>query len=76
MQHGVVDDVREVVVDQFIHDLAPAAVAANHAGIFQYPQMLADQRLREAQLADEFVHALALLLQLYFWLAAVLRLWS
>ena len=42
---AVDDDMRQVVVDEFVQHLAARPLAVHHPGRFEDPQMLADQRL-------------------------------
>ena len=57
VRDGVDHDVRQVVVDQRVHDLPAAALAAHDPRRLEHPQVLADQGLGTAERVDEIVHA-------------------
>src|SRR3954468_9307347 len=55
--YGVLHDVRDVLVGEPIGNLAAAADALNEVRATQDTKVLADQRLREPERLDDFVHA-------------------
>ncbi len=64
MRDRVDDDVRQVMVDQPIEDLATRPFTGDHARRLEDFQMLAHQRLWYAERVDQFVHAALRLAQL------------
>jgi hypothetical protein len=62
--HGVLDDVRDVVVGESVGDLASASDTLDQVGTAQHSKVLADEWLGEAQRFDQFVDASLLVGQL------------
>lgn len=57
MRRGIHNDVRQVLVDEAVDDFASVPLAVDDPGGLQHAQVLADQRLGDAEGVDEFVHA-------------------
>ena len=46
---------RDVVVEEFVGDLAAVALASHHTGVLEHAQVLADQRLGDGEGVDQLV---------------------